>query len=122
MRAYSCEAFQNSNPFLLNRIYDEAGNLALPAIVASVARTIVDDAAQLIVSATGLDPSALLFSELQTGPMWTADGTGYNFLDQLPAGSLPLGRRLYKVEYNFALTSGNHFYSSWDVYTKPTFS
>jgi hypothetical protein len=57
-----------------------------------------------------LSPSEVVFDQLQTGPLWTVDGEGYNFRHTLDVAYQPAftaGRR-YLLEYTITPTVGQN--------------
>lgn len=52
-----------------------------------------------------LTVSNVIFDTLQTGTIWTTDGTGYNFKHTLPAGAINAEAR-FKVYYTITLSGG----------------
>lgn len=59
-----------------------------------------------------LTVSGVVYDTLQTGTIWTADATGYNFLASIAASSFPYPGA-YRVEFKWTLTGGTVF---WLVY------
>jgi hypothetical protein len=53
-------------------------------------------------------PSQVIFNSLQTGTVWTADRTGYNFGAVLSRTALPEGRKTYRVPVNVILTGSGY--------------
>ncbi len=47
--------------------------------------------------------------------IWTKDGTGYNFLHDLPVATFPTGDNKYRVEYKVTATGGAVSWGVWEV-------
>ena len=82
-----------------------------PSDVASVVRRVftTSDGA-VVLGPTTLDVSSCVLSSLSTGTIWTADATGFNFVDTVPPSAFPDGETEYQIEYKIALTGGEVFW------------
>jgi hypothetical protein len=110
-------AFKNGSVTLLARIVGNDGNIVVPADIGEIRYSVFlldDQNADNRVAVEGheeveLMPAGVLFSSLQTGPLWTVDTTGYNFrhaLDVSTYPAFPVAGRRYLVEYRLAPTAG----------------
>lgn len=84
---------------------------AVPADVSSVIRrvfTTVDDS--VVLGPTTLTVADVFLSSLSTGSIWTADTTGFNFIDVVPPAAFPDGDTEYRIEYKITLTGGEVFW------------
>lgn len=110
-------AFKNGSVVLLARIVGQSGANVVPADVDSIRYTVylLDDqnpdsrAAVAGHTSVPLTVTEVVFSVLQTDPIWTVDATGYNFRHVLDVSAHPAftvaGRR-YLVEYQLTPAVG----------------
>lgn len=111
---------EQSGVSILARILGSNGQIATPGSMASIAYTVTDLMAGLIVS-TGSVPLAALSTMLLIDPRWTLDATGYNFLATIPATAFPLTPpaanvygipppvNVYQIDLAFTPVSGQPF-------------
>jgi hypothetical protein len=110
-------AFKNGSVVLLARIVGNDGNIVVPGDIGAIAYSVylLDDQNadnRTVVEGhenAALTPSGVLFSSLQTGPLWTVDIYGYNFrhaLDVSTHPAFPVAGRRYLVEYRLTPTTG----------------
>ena len=110
-------AFKNGSVTLLARVVGAGGENVLPADINTVKYSVYlldDQNADSRTAVAGhanatLTVADVIFSTLQTDPMWTVDTTGYNFRHGLDVSAHPAfavaGRR-YLVEYQLTPTVG----------------
>lgn len=110
-------AFKNGSATLLARIVGNDGNIVVPGDIGEISYSIFlldDQNADNRAAIEGhedvmLTPAGVLFSSLQSGPLWTIDVTGYNFLHALDVSvnpAFPVAGRRYLVEYRLTPTAG----------------
>ncbi len=84
---------------------------AVPADISSVTRKVYKTSDESVVlGPTALTVSTVFLSALSTGTIWTADTTGFNFLDVVPPTAFPDGDTEYQIEYKITLTGGEVFW------------
>ena len=98
------EIWEGETSPLLARVADNDGTNVVQSDVASIKYTVTDtDDPKTAGSTAAILKADVIFDTLQTGPLWTEDETGYNFLWE-PASSLFVGsstlggRKRYQVE------------------------
>lgn len=106
---YQFKVFEDGAASILMRVRGAAGALITQASLSSIDCRIYDDDDDSIVPF--LTPPIVIATcvsdtLLTTANFWTVDTTGYNFRHDLPAGSLPEGDHVYRLEYTFTPTSG----------------
>jgi hypothetical protein len=110
-------AFKNGSATLLARIVGANGENVQQDDIESAEYTVylLDDqdpdsrTAVAEHSAAPLSVVEIIFDELQTDPIWTADATGYNFRHTLDVSSHPafaIAGRRYLVEYRLIPADG----------------
>ena len=62
--------------------------------------------------------SSAVYDTLQTDSRWTVDSTGYNFLFTVAASILTTGDHRYRVEFKFTPTSGEVFFTVFELYAQ----
>lgn len=91
----------------LRRLYYDASGtktLITQATVSTITYAVYDDAGATIVSGS-LTVSAVVYDSLQTGTIWTRDGTGFNFKHKLPATAFPNPNETYRLTYTFTMAT-----------------
>jgi len=73
------------------------------------------------IATSSLDKTAKIFDTLQTDAEWTADTTGYNFLDSVATADLATGTKRWRVQYSMVVTgeetiTWEYFVDVQDVY------
>ena len=103
-------AFKNGSVTLLARIVGQGGVNILPGDIDAIQYTVYlldDQDADSRTAVTGhaavsLTAADVIFSTLQTDPMWTVDAIGYNFRHVLDVSAHPafaIAGRRYLIEY-----------------------
>jgi len=83
----------------------------VPADVSSVVRRVFTTSDEtVILGPTTLTVSDVILASLSTGNIWTADTTGFNFVDTVPPTAFPNGETEYRIEYKITLTGGEVFW------------
>nr|PZN73715.1 MAG: hypothetical protein DIU57_19780 [Pseudomonadota bacterium] len=97
---------QNDTPPLRVYIEDESGTPLKQSDVVSIHRKIYDldsDTPTTAIDESDLEVSETIYDELQP---WTADSTGYNFMDVVKGGHFTLPNRRYEVVYRITTSAG----------------
>ena len=110
-------AFKNGSVTLLARIVGAQGGYVLPTDINSAQYTVylLDDqnadnrTPVADHSGVSISLAEVLFTTLQTDPMWTVDTTGYNFRHVLDISVHPaftIADRRYLIEYQLTSATG----------------
>lgn len=110
-------AYKDGSVILLSRVVGADGVAIEQADVSTITYTIEllsetdEDEATAVAGHTNqaVTISAVIFDALQTGGLWTADSTGYNFRHAIPIDSynaFDVAGRHYRVTYTITPTSG----------------
>lgn len=113
--------WEDSAPTLLARIKKADGNYVTQAALTSITCKVYDLQGTTPDTATATPTVTIassIFDTLQTGGMWTADSTGYNFSHTQESTIFANGDHTYLVEYLFTPTSGGAWWVVFEVYVR----
>ena len=100
----------------LARVVDRAGTAITQSAISSIAYTVREAEGDETQTATGtLDKTTAIYDTLQTGGLWDADLTGYNFYGVLTGTCFPTYGVRYRVEFVLTPTSGNPYPIVYEV-------
>ncbi len=107
-QTFSASAFEDCPISLMARVLKGDGTPMVVADIDSIAYKIYDetDVSTPLVNGT-LEAVDVISDTLQTPVIWTADGTGYKFRYDSPAGDRPNGGRTYRYEFVFTFVDGS---------------
>jgi hypothetical protein len=108
--------FEDSGCYLMARILGNAAANIVQADITSIG-LVVTESSGVPGSESLLTVANVVFNTLQTDARWTVDSTGYNFRYEVPAASLPNGKRCYTFEFKFTPVSGPVFHVVFEVPT-----
>ena len=116
------EIHEDAGATFMARILGNAGTPITQAGLTSITCKVIDldsDTPATAVLTPSITVSGVINDTLQTSDArWTADTTGYNFLDAMPATAFPSARHRYVVQYTFTPTSGAVFVVEFHVKTR----
>lgn len=93
---------------VLGRVETRAGVNFTQAAVSSIAYTVREAEGDETQITTGtLVVATTIYDTLQTGGLWDADLTGYNFYGILPPTCFPTAGKRYRVKIEITPTVGN---------------
>ena len=121
VRAVTGVAWEDGGFSLLARILGPDGELITQAGISSISRKVFQtsgDTPDTATSTATVTVVTTVYDSLQTGHGWTADTTGYNFRDDLPASVLSAGGHVYQVEWLFTPASGAQFFMVAEITAK----
>ena len=108
---YRATVNEDGTAYVLARILRKDSNhaMSVPATsdFSSITRGVyLTRTSTAVLAATTLTTTNVVLSSLSTGNIWTADSTGFNFIDTVPSSGFPDGGEVYTLEYKFTLASG----------------
>ncbi len=92
---------------------DSSHNMVIVASTdfTSIKRAVYNVLTEVAVLAEAtLTLSSVVLAALSTGSIWTADTTGFNFIDPILTTDFPSGSSIVRVEYEFIMTSGEVYH------------
>lgn len=114
-KVYKAKWNEDGTAYVMARVMrkNSSQNLvaAVAADVSSVTRRVflVSDES-VVLGPTTLVVADTFLASLSTGSIWTADTTGFNFIDVVPPTAFPAGETEYRIEYKITLTGGEVFW------------
>lgn len=113
------ECHEGQPPANMAYVTDTDGTPLTQSDVSSISYQVTErDTGVVVLSATSLTVSAVIFNELQTPAIWTVDETGYNFRHDAPGTTVPQGGRWYRFEYTLTLSGGGTRLIPFEIYSK----
>ena len=94
---------------LMARVVGESATYITQASLSTITYKVYDPSligSPAPISSGSLTISSVVFDALQTDARWNLDSIGYNFRWNMPAGTLPLSNRAYRIEIKCTTTSG----------------
>lgn len=114
-KVYKAKWAEDGSAYVMARVMkkDDSQNLvaAVAADISTISRRVFTAAdGAVVLGPTTLTVSSVMLASLSTGSIWTADSTGFNFLDVVPPTAFPDGDTEYQIEYKFTMTGGEVFW------------
>lgn len=116
---FTGSVFQNSSVIVMARIKAASGAYLVQSDLTSISMEIwriYGDSREpgRTAGPTAVTVASAVYNTLQTGGLWEADDTGYNFLYECPNSGFN-DEGVFRVEIRFTPTSGQSFVVKWEV-------
>ncbi len=110
--------WSNSPVVCLARIRGPSGSYLWSTDLSEVTWSVydLDNDKAVAGSGTYASPGSVVFTELQTGAIWTIDDTGYNFKCTVAAANFPTAEHRYRIVFGFVTLTSGTFYQPFEYY------